>query len=390
MGKRPDIVLVVDDNPTNLDLLSQYLTRSGFYVVTATNGLTAIEMAKKLQPNIILLDIMMPEVNGFEACRRLKNLEETKQIPVIIMTALTDIDNKMKAFTAGAVDYVTKPFEQREVLARLNTHLTLRHLQEKLEEEIVEREKVEAKLRDYTAELQAKNEELDAFAHTVAHNLKNPLNALTGISYLLSLDYATISLDEAKKYLHIIHRSGRKALSITGELLVLASVRQQDINLAPLDMGQITYEALQRVENIIEEFNAEIILPENWPVAWGHAPWVEEIWANYISNATKYGGSPPRIELGATSLNDHWVKFWVKDNGNGLTPAEQQLLFTPFTQLNKIQAKGHGLGLSIVRRIAEKLGGQVGVESSAQPGQGSVFTFTLPIIDSTTPAPSAP
>ncbi|MCK4449343.1 MAG: HAMP domain-containing histidine kinase, partial [Anaerolineae bacterium] len=108
----------------------------------------------------------------------------------------------------------------------------------------------------------------------------------------------------------------------------------------------------------------------------GYPLWVEEVWANYLSNAIKYGGQPPRVELGATVQADGYVCFWVRDNGDGIPPEERAHLFTPFTRLDRTRAQGHGLGLSIVRRIVEKLGGQVGVES--EMGRGSVFTFTLP------------
>ena len=143
-------------------------------------------------------------------------------------------------------------------------------------------------------------------------------------------------------------------------------------------MATIVSEAEQRVGFLAKEHNAEIVRPKSWPVAVGHGPWVEEIWVNYLSNAVKYGGQPPYIQLGSTPLDNHHVKFWVQDNGAGLTPEEQAQLFTPFTQLNKINVKGHGLGLSIVRRIVTKLGGEVDVSSSGEPGQGSTFSFTLP------------
>jgi signal transduction histidine kinase len=157
----------------------------------------------------------------------------------------------------------------------------------------------------------------------------------------------------------------------------------------PLDMAAIVAEALQRLASLIEEHQAEIILPaaSAWPVALGYGPWIEEVWINYISNAIKYGGRPPRLELGATEyqtsegseisqVSSSMVRFWVRDNGPGLTSEEQAQLFTQFTRLHQAQAKGHGLGLSIVQRIIKKLGGQVGVES--QMGQGSIFNFTLP------------
>jgi two-component system sensor histidine kinase/response regulator len=141
-------------------------------------------------------------------------------------------------------------------------------------------------------------------------------------------------------------------------------------------MASIVAEAQQRLAHMIEEHQAEIILPDTWPVALGHGPWVEEVWVNYLNNAIKYGGQPPHVELGATKQPDGMVRFWVRDNGPGLRPEEQARLFTPFTRLDQVRTKGHGLGLSIVGRIVEKLGGQVGVESEV--GRGSVFTFTLP------------
>ncbi|MCL4294131.1 MAG: ATP-binding protein [Anaerolineae bacterium] len=117
-------------------------------------------------------------------------------------------------------------------------------------------------------------------------------------------------------------------------------------------------------------------MPSIWPVALGYSPWIEEVWLNYLSNAITYGGQPPHLELGATERGDGLVSFWVRNNGPGLTPEEQAKLFTPFTRLNQVQTQGHGLGLSIARRIVEKLEGEVSVES--KPGQGSVFSFTLP------------
>jgi two-component system sensor histidine kinase/response regulator len=167
--------------------------------------------------------------------------------------------------------------------------------------------------------------------------------------------------------------------------------------MGPLDMASIVAEAQQRLAHMIEGHQAEIVLSDTWPAATGYGPWVEEVWVNYLSNAIKYGGRPPRVELGfvvsacpdrsprappngATAQPDGMVCFWVRDNGPGLTSEEQARLFTPFTRLDQVRAKGHGLGLSIVRRIVEKLGGQVGVESEV--GRGSVFTFTLPATDS--------
>ena len=378
MDEQQDTILIVDDTPTNLDLVFKYLTRSGFKVLVSQDGMTAIKQAKHAQPDLILLDVMMPEMDGFETCQRLKEQEETKDIPVIFMTALVDVESKVKGFTVGAVDYVTKPFERREVLERINTHLTIRKLQQNLEAEVAERKKAEEALRTSLTELQTQNEELDAFAHTVAHNLKSPLTALTGIAQILATDFHDMPSEDVERYLNIVYRGGRKANNIVEELLVLASVRKIEVKASPLDMSYIVTEAKQRAATINLDNKPEFIVPSNWPVAMGYGPWVEEIWVNYISNAIKYGGTPPKIELGSNVEPNDKIRFWVKDNGPGLTPEEQARLFTPFTQLRRVRTEGHGLGLSIVRRIVEKLDGEADVTSKGIPGEGSVFSFTLP------------
>jgi signal transduction histidine kinase len=263
-----------------------------------------------------------------------------------------------------------------ELVAERTTDLV--EINKQLQQEITERQQVELMLRQYTTELQARNEELDAFAHTVAHDLKNPLGALTGIAEILEDSHATLSPQELTGYLQAIARSGRKANAIIEELLLLAGLRYHEVPLMPLDMAEIVSEVQQRLESMIDEYQADIILPSTWPLALGYGPWIEEVWVNYLSNAMKYGGRPPRLELGATVQPDGLVRFWVHDNGPGLKPEEQVKLFTPFTRLQQTQIKGHGLGLSIVQRIVEKLGGQTGVESEGVPGRGSTFYFTLP------------
>jgi len=242
--------------------------------------------------------------------------------------------------------------------------------------DITERVQAAQALRRYAIELQARNDNLDAFAHTVAHDLKAPLNPIIGFAQILREGHATLPREHVHEYLEMIVRSGRKMANIIEELLLLAQVQTQDIKTRPLAMDQVVIEVQQRLMYLIEECQAQVILPESWPCALGYAPWVEEVWANYLSNGIKYGGRPPRLELGATVQPDGMVRFWVRDSGPGLTPEQQASLFTPFTQLSQVRATGHGLGLSIVQRIVEKLGGQVGVES--QPGQGSTFSFTLP------------
>jgi signal transduction histidine kinase len=199
-----------------------------------------------------------------------------------------------------------------------------------------------------------------------------------GYSELLEHDFATLTEAEQQRCLQTVLQCSVKMHNIVDELLLLSEARKAEVKRRPLDMASIVAEAQRRLKRMAEEYNAEINSPpaSMWPVAMGHAPWIEQVWVNYISNALKYGGRPPHVELGADAEPDGMVRFWVRDNGPGLTPQEQARLFTPFTRLAEVRVTGHGLGLSIVERIVEKLGGQVGAES--QVGLGSVFSFTLP------------
>lgn len=248
----------------------------------------------------------------------------------------------------------------------------------KVAEDITERKRVEEALRRYAAELESQNAELDAFAHTVAHDLRSPLSLVVGLAEALEEDHDSIPGDELRIYLHRIAQGGRRMSNIIDELLLLATVRKTDVAGKALDMESILDETQQRLRDMLEKYRVEIVLPPAWPTAIGYGPWVGEVWVNYISNAIKYGGRPPRVELGAETRSDGMVLFWVRDNGPGLSPREQAQLFAPFTRLAQGRAEGHGLGLSIVRRIVEKLGGEAGVQSEGVPGKGSIFSFTLP------------
>jgi len=355
-------ILIVDDNQVNLKLLSLMLVRQGHSVQKASDGYHALALVENDPPDLILLDIMMPGMDGYEVCRRLKADEQTRDIPVLFISALDTTEDKIKAFDAGGVDYIPKPFQVSEVQSRVQAHLRLRALQVDLQREIDERDRLIA--------------ELDAFAHTVAHDLKTPLTSVIGYAQLLEQTYGSLPDEEVIRYLGRIALRGQDMVNIIDELLLLAGVRKQEkIKMEPLDMGSIVTKSRRRLTDMIEEHEARIVLPDTWPTAIGYGPWIEEVWVNYISNAIKYGGRPPRVELGATEQADGTVRFWVQDNGVGLSPEEQEQLFTPFTRLSQASVKGHGLGLSIVQRIVAKTGKQVGVEGDK--GEGSTFYFTL-------------
>jgi PAS domain S-box-containing protein len=239
--------------------------------------------------------------------------------------------------------------------------------------------------RDISERIQSEREreqlisDLDAFSHTVAHDLKSPLSILTGYLGLLREEQHAFPSKDASEMIKWAEHSAHKMGRIIDELLLLASIRMRDeIEVDPLDMRDIVNEAISRLAIDLTQRQSQVEVHEDvpWPLAVGYAPWVEEVWANYISNAIKYGGRPPRVELGADPAEGGMVRFWVRDNGRGLSPDQQAQLFKPFTRINEVRAQGYGLGLSIVQRIITRLGGTVQVESAQ--GQGSTFSFTLP------------
>lgn len=225
-------------------------------------------------------------------------------------------------------------------------------------------------------------EDLDAFAHTVAHDLKNSLSSIFSASEIMDEIIRQNDKDLLFELSNMINHSANKSIQITHDLLMLATTDKSKVELKILNMGDIFAEAQRQLSDLIKTSEALITVPEKWPEAMGYAPWIEEVWTNYLSNAIKYGGNPPKIEVGSTVLTNGNIRFWIKDNGEGLSSDELRKLFKKFVRLNPKKADGYGLGLTIVKKIIEKLGGSVNVESTK--GEGSVFSFTLPSGDNST------
>lgn len=369
--KRNMIIIVANPN-NNFGVLFDYLRGFGFDVIIVDDAETALPMVEYIVPDIVLIDVVLPGMDGFEMCRELKNYDPIKHIPIVFIATESDPIDKMRGFSLGAVDYITKPIQSEEVLTRLKTHLTVQNLKSNLEEN-------NRRLQEEVIERESLIEELDSFAHTVAHDLKNPLGVTISYAQFLSGYSNQLSKQQLKQYADVIYENGQRMTNIINELLLLASARKEDVEPQPLDMAEVVEEVEARLAYIIEEFMADVIVPDHWPVALGYGPWVAEIWANYVSNAIKYGGHPPRVELGAVVEGNGMIQFRVWDNGKGLSVEEQGKLFKEFSRLdNTGEKEGHGLGLSIVQRITKKLGGTVGVMSDNIPGQGCVFYFTLP------------
>ncbi len=344
-------ILVIEDDIAIRATLSDILEINGYAVIPATNGQEGVDLARSHHPDAILTDIAMPGLNGFEVIRALHADEETRSIPIIIVSASLEPAKVRQGMDLGAEDFIVKPFTEEQVLHSLRARL----------------------------EKKALLDELDAFAHTVAHDLKSPISMLSMRAQLLRGKWDTA--DDAALFEHVIglEKDIARLNNIVEELLLLAGVQRQTVRPQRVEMAEVVNESLERVGQLIAQSNAKVEQPAAWPAAMGHGPWIAEIWTNYLSNAVKYGGQPPAIRLGADLVPERTrVRFWVQDNGAGLTPEQQAALFQAFTRVTETRVKGHGLGLSIVRRIAEKLDGSVGVES--QPGTGSRFWFELPAV----------
>ncbi len=364
-------VLVVEDDPMVSQMIRMMLEKMGYTVAgRAADGLTAIEMVQSLKPDIIFMDIEMPGISGIDTTRR---IYETYPTPVIMLTAYETHELVEWASGVGAGAYLVKPPQAQEMeraitiaLARFDDMMELRRLNTRLKTQNEE-------LLRLTDELQERNEDLDTFTQTVAHDVKSQLGLMTAYAEIVADE---IESEKLKNYLSTIIQSGRKLANIVEELHLLLGVRKMDVVPEPLDMVKIMSEVKLRLSYLLEQTQAQILFPDEWPLASGYAPWIEEVWVNYLSNAVRYGGQPPMVQLGATALADGMVHFWVQDNGHGISQEMQAQLFTPLINLAQIRAEGAGLGLSIVRRIVQKLGGQVKVKSKL--GQGSTFFFTLP------------
>jgi two-component system sensor histidine kinase/response regulator len=351
-------ILVIEDDEAVRETLADILTMNGYHAIAMPDGAAGLAAARQQPPNLIITDLAMPVLDGFGVIAACRADPELRSIPIIVITAKVDRAATRRGMELGADDFITKPFTEEEILHSIQARLEKKEL----------------------------IEELDAFAHTVAHDLKNPVATLGGRLELAELSLGKVDEATLRQHLTAATSAAYRLSRIIDELLILSGVRRQSVQLEPLDMGALVAETLDRIDELLRRQSAQVVLPSAWPAAVGHGPWVVEIWSNYLSNAAKYSGPQPRITLGGETCADgRRARFWVQDEGPGLDEATRQKLFVPFTRISTARAGGHGLGLSIVRRIGEKLSGRVGVDS--QPGAGARFWFELP---TRVPLPGSP
>ena len=367
-------ILVVDDNPTNLQVLLESLKRTGFKILVARTGESAIQQAEYGKPDLILLDVMMPGIDGFETCRRFKTLDAFKEIPIIFMTALTDTTDKLKGFQAGGVDYVTKPLQHEEVLARVVTHLTIRRLQQELRQQ-------HALLQEQHAQLQALNASKDKFFSIISHDLRSPLSAVLVGLRLLTDTESRLTDNEKNELIRDSHRTVEQLYNLLDNLLVWSRLQRglmeyapQPLDLRPLFERNATLFAAnaEQKQIAIRQTVAEPV------IAFADSHMIDAIIRNLISNALKFTEARGAITLSARQ-NDQRVEMAVADTGIGMdaeTVAKLFRLDVRYNQLGTAGEKGTGLGLNVCKEFAEKNGGSIAVESVV--GAGTTFRVTLP------------
>jgi two-component system, sensor histidine kinase and response regulator len=373
-------VLIADDNPNNLKILSVMLEELGYRVRVAKSGEQALQSLESQLPDILLLDIHMPGIDGYEVCRRIKASEKARDLPVIFISALSEMFNKIQAFEAGGIDYITKPFELDEVRLRVETQIRLREnadLRMRMKAYSDAKAELEAQVAERTAALSASNVELESFAYSVSHDLRSPLRAIDGFARIL-LEQHSAALDpEGLRLLGIVLDSAKTMDRLISDLLEISRLGRTALVRTRVDMGAKARAAFEGIVAPLGGGGFELVLGAI-PEAMADPAMMERVWTNLISNSVKYSRDSPekRIEIEA-SVAEGMTAYSVRDRGVGFDPRYADKLFGLFQRLHgPAEFEGTGVGLAIVKRLVERHGGTVRAEG--RPGEGATFYFSLP------------
>lgn len=381
-----DVVLIIDDNPTNLGVVVESLEESGFKIIVARNGEMGLKRAGLVKPDIILLDIIMPGISGFETCSRLKADKNTVDIPVIFMTALDNTEDKVKGFELGGVDYITKPVQVEEVLARLKTHLTIHKLKnvnqqnERLKQEIAKRKLVEEQLRQSKELAESANRAKSAFLANMSHEFRTPLNGILGYTQILNRDKSLT--EPQQKGIQIIHRSGEHLLTLINDILDFSKIEADKLELMPTECNLQSF--LQYFVDLFEikavEKGIKLIyqsLSKLPYIANVDQKRLRQVLLNLLSNAIKFTKTGQVIFK--VNFQNNLISFEIEDSGEGIAAENLEKIFLAFQQVGEqnYQSEGTGLGLAISKKIVKMMGGELHVESELNVG--SRFWFTIPL-----------
>ncbi|GAB4203437.1 MAG: hypothetical protein Fur006_57740 [Coleofasciculaceae cyanobacterium] len=395
-------ILIVDDQPDNLRTLAAILSTEGYKVRKAINGEMALETVQSQSPDLILLDIKMPQMDGYAVCCALKANAATCNIPVIFLSALSETADKVKAFAVGGVDYITKPFQAEEVIARVENQLRFQRLSKQLLEqnarlceEIQVRQKTEAALQQALVSAEAANRAKSAFLANMSHELRSPLTGILGYAQMLKKDSACTSLQ--KKGLGIIYQCGNHLLTLINDILDLSKIEANKLEIISdnfhftsflKDLSELfQFKAQQKDINFI--YLAHNLIPT---VIHADEKRLRQVLMNLLSNAVKFtehGSVTFKVEIirneskddgNQSTIPNQLIRFQIEDTGIGITPEQMEKIFLPFEQAtdSSYRAEGTGLGLAISQKIVSLMGSKICVEST--PGVGSRFWFDLDLL----------
>ncbi len=381
-------VLAVDDSETYLQALAADLRHEGYEVSLARSGEEALEMLAREPVDCVLLDMIMPGIGGREACRRVKSVPILRDIPIVILTGLEDSVAMIEGLSAGADDYIAKSSDFGLLRARLQAQIRRKQFEDEnrlIREELMrkELEANEARLAqriaearaDLVEELELKNEELESFSYSVAHDLRSPLRAIDGFSLALLEDYAD-KLDEAgRQYLTYVRDSAQQMAQLIDDLLTLSRVTRSDFVREPIDLAVIGRLVSRRLTGLMPKHKVELVVPPELP-AQGDERLMTVVFENLLGNAWKFTGktAAPRVEIGM--LPGDPPSFFVRDNGAGFDMAYANKLFGVFQRLHAAsEFEGTGIGLATVQRVIRRHGGKIWAEGTV--GEGACFSFTL-------------
>ncbi len=367
------IVLIVDDQVENLQIIGNILKVYNLKKAIATNGFEALEIAQKIKPDLILLDIMMPELDGLQVCKKLKENPKTSDIPIIFLTAKTQEEDIVAGFEAGGVDYITKPFKTSELLSRVKTHIEL-----KIQKDIV------AKQNESLKELIKEKNELMAIA---AHDLKNPLQVIIGFAKILEDRTNLLPDNEIAEIAHYIRISGEGMYRIITDLLDLNSAEENQIefNIVLFELNELISGIIDKYSVACKEKNIKIHFEhKNKQIHIQADPTrVMQVIDNLISNAIKFSPFDKNIYIKTRIIerneDTNILRFEIKDEGPGIAPEDMDKLFIKFAKLKNRPTNNENstrLGLSIVKKFLELMGGKIWCESNY--GNGATFIFEIP------------
>lgn len=367
---KPEI-LIVDDIPNNLRLLSMILKTNGYEVRMSINGKMALKSVNIAPPDLILLDVKMPEMDGYMTCKNLKDNPEFRNIPVIFISALDDVVDKVKAFSLGGVDYITKPFQQEEVLARIENQLRIQFLNDKLEQK-------NKSLQELNEKLAESNQRLNDFAHVVSHDLKQPIQSIMGFSNLILMQYRSVLDQSVVKYLDRINQSGDRMQGFIQKLLNFAELEESDRPFISISCSAILNQVIDNLSGRIQETGA-IIFCDPLPTVMGYEVQLMQLFQNIIDNALKYihPQRQPTIRITVSSTDDYYT-IKIQDNGIGIAPEVLPSIFEPFQRAHQSDYDGNGIGLATCKKILMLHHGDIAVTSELDVG--TTFIVMLPVI----------